>query len=111
MPMDLATTVKKARKRHRLSQKSLAIRAGTDQAAISRIERGEISPTLETAERLLAAMGERLLVGSEPVERQHDPLHVRASLNRSPEERLALAISWNRLAGRLAEAGRQARDA
>ena len=54
-------------------------------------------------------MGERLVVGSEPVERQHDPLHVRASLSRSPEERLALAISWNRLAAQLAEAGRQAR--
>jgi transcriptional regulator with XRE-family HTH domain len=109
--MNLATAVKTARKRHGISQKSLAIRAGTDQAAISRIERGEISPTLETAERLFAAMGERLVVGSEPVERQHDPLHVRASLSRSPEERLALAISWNRLAGRLAEAGRQARGA
>lgn len=105
------TVIQAARKRHRLSQKSLAVRAATDQAAISRIERGEISPTLETVERLLAAMGERLVVGSEPVERQHDPLHVRASLNRSPEERLALAISWNRLAGRLAEAGRQARGA
>lgn len=107
--MDPASAIKEARKRHHLSQKSLAIRAATDQAAISRIERGEISPTLETIERLLAAMGERLVVGSEPVERQHDPLHVRASLSRSPEERLALAISWNRLAGRLAEAGRRAR--
>ncbi|HEX5762270.1 MAG TPA: hypothetical protein VFY04_04025 [Solirubrobacterales bacterium] len=56
-------------------------------------------------------MGERLVVDSEPVERQHDPLHVRASLRRTPEERLALAISWNRLAARLAEAGRQAHGA
>ncbi|HEU5143136.1 MAG TPA: helix-turn-helix transcriptional regulator [Solirubrobacterales bacterium] len=109
--MNVGPMIKEARRRHRLSQHSLAIRAATDQAAVSRIERGEISPTVETVERLLAAMGERLTVSSEPVERQHDPLHVRASLNRSPEERLALAISWNRLAGRLAEAGRQARGA
>jgi transcriptional regulator with XRE-family HTH domain len=107
--MNAAHLIRSARRRRRLSQESLAIRAGTDQAAISRIERGEVSPTVETVERLLAAMGERLTVGSEPVERQHDPLHVRASLKRSPDERLALAISWNRLAGRLAEAGRQAR--
>jgi transcriptional regulator with XRE-family HTH domain len=111
MSMHPGRMVQEARKRHRLSQKSLAIRAATDQAAISRIERGEISPTLETVERLMAAMGEQLVLDSKPVERQHDPLHIQASLNRSPEERLKLAISWNRLAGRLAEAGRQARGA
>lgn len=109
--MHPGSLVKEARRRHRLSQKSLALRAATDQAAISRIERGEISPTIETIERLLAAMGERLVVGSERVEPQHDPLHVRASLSRSPDERLALAISWNRLARQLTEAGRQARGA
>jgi hypothetical protein len=104
-----ASLIKNARRRHRLSQQSLAIRAGTDQAAISRIERGEVSPTVETVERLLAAMGERLTLRAEPMEREHDPVHVRAALNRTPEERLALAISWNRLARRLADAGRQAR--
>lgn len=107
--MSHARLIKEARRRRRLSQHSLAIRAGTDQAAISRIERGEVSPTVETVERLLAAMGERLTLQSEPMERQHDPLHVRAALSRTPEERLALAISWNRLARRLADAGRQAR--
>jgi uncharacterized protein len=111
MPVNLSALIKEARRRHRISQKSLAIRAATDQAAISRIERGEISPTVETVERLLAAMGEQLVVDSEPLPGQHDPLHVRASLSRSPEERLALAISWNRLAGQLAEAGREARGA
>jgi transcriptional regulator with XRE-family HTH domain len=104
-----AELIKASRKRHGISQRSLALRAGTDQAAVSRIERGEVSPSLETAERLLAAMGERLRLGSEPLERHHDPAHLRAALRRTPEERLALAIAWNRLAGRLAEAGRQAR--
>jgi uncharacterized protein len=106
--MNAASAIKQARQRHGLSQKSLAIRAGTDQAAISRIERGEVSPTIETVERLLAAMGERLSLASEPIEREHDSVHLRESLRRSPDERLALAISWNRLAGQLAEAGRQA---
>jgi len=95
------------RQRHRLSQKRLALRAGTDQAAISRIERGETSPTLETFERLMAAMGERLAIASEPLERDYDPLHMRATLKRTPEERLRLAISWNRLAGRLTAAGKR----
>lgn len=76
-----------------------------DQAAVSGIERGEVSPAVETAERLLAAMGMRLAPEPAPLERDYDPLHLRASLERSPEERLRLAISWNRLAGRLAEEG------
>jgi transcriptional regulator with XRE-family HTH domain len=109
--MEAATLIKAHRKRHDLSQQALALRAGTDQAAISRIERGEISPTVETVERLLAAMGEELRMTAKPVAREHDPLHVASVLRRSPEERLELAISWNRLAGQLAEAGRRARAA
>jgi len=87
----------------------LALRAGTDQAAISRIERDETAPSVETVERLLAAMGERLSIRSEPLEREYDPLHMRATLERTPEERLRLAISWNRLAAKLTQAGRRAR--
>jgi transcriptional regulator with XRE-family HTH domain len=108
--MHTGELIRQARKRHGISQRRLALRAATDQAAISRIERGEISPTCETVERLLAAMGKRLRLESEPIERDHDPLHMRATLRRAPAERLALAISWNRLAVRLTEAGRQARD-
>lgn len=95
--------------RHGLSQERLAYRAGTKQAAISRLERGDVSPTVETLELLLNAMGERLELSGVPLERSYDPLHRRASAERSPEERLALAISWNRMAGRLAAAGREAR--
>jgi transcriptional regulator with XRE-family HTH domain len=101
--------IKDARARAGISQRVLALRAGTDQAAVSRIERGEISPSLETVERLLAALGQRMELKSSPVQREYDPLHMRANLQRSPEERLRLAISWNRLAGQLTEAGRQAR--
>jgi transcriptional regulator with XRE-family HTH domain len=100
--------IRQARKRHGLSQRTLALRAATDQAAISRIERGQVSPSVETVERLLAAMGERLRLESEPLERDYDPLHMQATLQRSPAERLELAISWNRLAGRLTDAGRRA---
>lgn len=106
--MNAGETIRRARERHGISQRTLALRASTDQAAISRIERGEISPTVETVERLLAAMGERLGLETRPVERDYDPLHMRATLERTPAERLQLAISWNRLAGRLSEAGRRA---
>jgi uncharacterized protein len=92
-----------------LSQLRLARRVGTRQSAISRLERDEISPTVETLELLLAAMGERLDLARSVGEREYDPVHLRATAARSPDERLALGISWNRMAGRLAEAGRQAR--
>jgi transcriptional regulator with XRE-family HTH domain len=109
--MSVGELIRQTRRRHRISQQTLALRAGTDQAAVSRIERGEISPSFETVERLLAAMGERLDLKPVPVERTYDPLHMQATLERSPEERLRLAISWNRLAGQLATEGRRARGA
>jgi transcriptional regulator with XRE-family HTH domain len=109
MNMEVGALVKRSRKRHGISQQSLALRAGTDQAAVSRIERGEVSPSFETVERLLAAMGEQLEVDVGRIPGNHDPVHLRASMDRNPEERLKLAISWNRLAGQLSEAGRRAR--
>jgi len=87
----------------------LARRVGTRQSAISRLEAGEVSPSIETLDMLLRAMGSRLRIGEEDPDRPYDPLHRRATAQRSPEERLALGISWNRMAGRLASAGRQAR--
>jgi uncharacterized protein len=107
--MQVGPLIREARKRHSVSQRALGLRAGTDQAAISRIERGEVSPSVDTVERLLAAMGERLKWEPAALEGDYDPIHMRESLRRSPEERLRLAISWNRLAGRLTEEGRKAR--
>lgn len=108
--MDAAELIRTTRRRHGLSQQRLARRVGTRQSAISRLERGEISPTVETLDLLLNAMGERLELTGRPLERRYDPLHRRANAERTPAERLALAISWNRMAGRLAAAGHEARD-
>lgn len=58
--MDSAQLIREGRVRHGLSQQSLARRARTSQRQVSRIERAEISPSVATLERLLAAMGERL---------------------------------------------------
>jgi len=101
--------IRQARKRHGLSQRRLARRVGTQQSAISRLEADRNSPSVETLELLLNAMGERLDLQAEPLERDHDPVHLRATAARPPEERLALGLSWNRMAGRLAMAGRRAR--
>jgi transcriptional regulator with XRE-family HTH domain len=50
-----------------LDQAVLARRAGTTQTYLSRLERGEVSPSIRTLERLFHAMGCRLTTGVEPL--------------------------------------------
>lgn len=97
------------RERLGLSQRTLALRAGTTQAAVSRIERGSVSPTFTTLRQLMLAMGEEPDLSARRLPAEWDPQHLASTLARRPEERLQLALSWNRMAGRIAEAGRHAR--
>ncbi len=108
--MTAGELIRATRIRHGLSQERLARRAGTQQSAISRLEADEISPGVETLDLLLRAMGERLVICCGTPQRDYDPAHRRATAERSPSERLVLGISWNRMAGRLAAAGRAARE-
>jgi len=55
--MDARSIVLEARLGAGLSQRELARRSGVPQAAISRIERGLVSPRTETLDRLLRAGG------------------------------------------------------
>lgn len=93
-----------------MSQAQLAFRAGTRQSAISRLEKGEVSPSVETLERLFLVMGEELELRARPARRDYDPLHRKAMAALSPEERLGRAVSWNRMAGEFAAAGRKAKQ-
>lgn len=109
-PMDPAKLVRSTRERLGLSQRRLALRAGTTQAAVSRIERGLVSPTFETLRELMIAMGEELVLSTRRLPTDWDPVHMASTLGRTPEERFALALSWNRIAADLAAAGRAARE-
>lgn len=102
--------VAERRRRLGLSQRQLALRAATTQAAVSRIERGLVSPTFDTLRNLLLAMGEEPVLGSRRLDTDWDPAHMTSTLERSPEQRLALALSWNRMAGRLTRAGVEAQE-
>src|SRR2546430_12191570 len=64
--MAVAKLIRETRERHGLNQKALARRAGTSQGQISKIERGVVSPSTSTLERLLGVMGERLVLVAEP---------------------------------------------
>ncbi|OGO70366.1 MAG: hypothetical protein A3H36_04265 [Chloroflexi bacterium RIFCSPLOWO2_02_FULL_71_16] len=93
--------VKRTRVAHGLSQAQLAIRAGTTQTAISRLERGERSPTAQTLARLLLVMGEELTLASRPLQGSHDPAHLRAERRLPPSQRLTRALDWMRLNARI----------
>lgn len=96
-----------ARRRHGLTQRQLAIRARTSQAAISRIERGLVSPGVDTVAELLRLMNEELVLGAAPVDWGHDRTLIRRSLARTPAERVRRGVAWShRVAREMAARGR-----
>lgn len=102
-----SSLLREARARSGISQRRLALRAGTSQDAISRIERGVESPTLERLANLLLVLGERLELDTVPLAEVDGHSGVRLSVR----ERLREAASWNLVAGQLEIAGAQARKA
>lgn len=101
--------IREARLRHGLDQAELARRAGTAQPAISRIERDVVSPTLETLNRLLEAMGETLSVRAldldapAPGGSNQSIAELRADYrDLTPEERLAQVVHLSEIGTELA---------
>jgi transcriptional regulator with XRE-family HTH domain len=86
--------LRQARRRHGLTQAQLAARARTSQAAISRIERGLVSPSVATLAWLLDLMGEELRLSAEPIDYGHDPSLNRLNLALNPEQRIERQASW-----------------
>lgn len=105
----LGDHVRAARLRHGVSQRSLARRAGTTQAAISRIESGSESPSFERFTTLLLVLGERPILIVEPLELDADPADLAYGRRLTPEQRLAESASWNLVATRLEIEGAKAR--
>jgi transcriptional regulator with XRE-family HTH domain len=99
-----------ARRRHGLTQRQLAIRARTSQAAISRIERGHVSPTVDTLAELLWLMNERLELDAEPIDWGHDSTLNASNLSLSADGRVRRGVVFSRrmteLRSAVADAGR-----
>jgi transcriptional regulator with XRE-family HTH domain len=102
--------VRGLRERHGLSQAALAYRAGTTQQAISRIEQGKVSPTVDTLEHLAGACGEELVLEARPRGVPFEDSHLALSARAPVAERAELAFAWNEFAGELAAAGERARE-
>jgi transcriptional regulator with XRE-family HTH domain len=80
--------LRQVRRRHGLTQAQLAARARTSQAAISRLERDVVSPSVATLETLLDLMGEELSLDAEPVDYGIDETLFDKTLAMSVDERL-----------------------
>lgn len=62
-----ARALTRARRAAGLSQTELAARSGTAQAVISRIERGAVSPSLDTLSKIAKGLGMRPVVALEAI--------------------------------------------
>lgn len=83
-----------ARLRHGVSQERLAVRAGTTQSAISRIEKDRVSPTVQTLTELLHLLGEELVLSAEKRNTGIDLTLNRANLALTPEQRVEKGLEF-----------------
>lgn len=101
--------VRELRAENGLSQRELAYRAGTSQAAIARIESGSEDVTWTRLRSILSAMGEEPVLGSKRLASRYDFDDLMADRAMSAEARLANGLSVSRFGSELALAGAAAR--
>jgi transcriptional regulator with XRE-family HTH domain len=99
--------LRETRHRHGLTQRQLAARARTSQAAISRVERDLVSPSVSTLATWLDLMGDELRLAAEPIDYGHDATLFGQTLTRSPEQRIENQASWFRGLSELRHAARR----
>lgn len=75
--------LREAREARGLTQAELAERLGTAQSGIARLESGRSAPTLDTLERVAAALGLRLVVRFEPPEERRGVAWLRGEEGRA----------------------------
>jgi transcriptional regulator with XRE-family HTH domain len=92
--MSPGALLRQARARHNVSQAQLAVRAGTTQSAISRIEKDRVSPSIETLRELLYLLGEDLSLGSEVRDFGIDRTLNESNLAFTPEHRVRRGMEF-----------------
>src|ERR1700761_6379851 len=86
--------LRQARVRHELSQEQLAIRAGTTQSAIARIERDRTSPSIKTLTELFKAMEEDFVFGTRPRDWGVDLTLNHQNFRYTPTERIERGLGF-----------------
>jgi len=94
--MDVGALIRTTRETAGISQRELAQRAGTSQAAVAKIEAGKTSPTVRTVDRLMGEMNRRVELTGEWIDSGVDRTQIAGALLVSPEVRLSRAASFAR---------------
>lgn len=87
----------------KVSQGALALRAGTSQSYISRVEAGTVQPSVAQAQRLLHALGYEMRVEPKPMRVRSDPSGRPAQLVMTAEERMESAAAMGNLIAEMRE--------
>jgi transcriptional regulator with XRE-family HTH domain len=69
----VGSAVRAARRRCGVSQAELARRAKTSQPSIARLEKGQVSPTVISLDRIARALGTELVIDFEPLSGDQSP--------------------------------------
>lgn len=85
---DASSLLRVTRQGAGLTQAQLAARAGTTQSAISRLEAGKGSPSVDSLRHLLGLLGHRLELGTSPVVDGIDRDMIRANLSLDSADRV-----------------------
>jgi len=101
--------IRDIRRRKGLSQRRLALRAGTSQSAIARVERGEEEVTWSRLRSVLLAMGEQPQLSSRPLSSRYDAADLLRQRHLSPTARLESGLNFDKLASEMIVAGREGR--
>ncbi len=96
--MDIARTLRAARRARKVSQRELATLAGVPRSTIERVEAGRVAPGLVTAARLLGSLGYELVAADQrgeilELDDEHDRVRDRAG------RRFPAHLLWGRTAG------------
>ena len=94
MTLEPGRLLREARIRHGVSQARLAIRAGTTQSAISRIEKEGVSPTVQTLTELLHLLGEDLVLSTKDRDTGIDSTLNQKNLGFAPEQRIQRGLDF-----------------
>jgi transcriptional regulator with XRE-family HTH domain len=105
--MTAGELLRTARRRHGLTQRQLATRARTSQAAISRIERDLVSPSVSTVAELLRLMNEELVLDAREVDWGHDVTLNRRNLSLTLAQRIDQMNAGSKIMDELRAAGRR----
>jgi transcriptional regulator with XRE-family HTH domain len=101
--------VRETRRRKGLSQRRLALRAGTSQSAIARIESGAEEVTWPRLWAIMISMGEEPELSARPLASRYDAADMLAQRGTTTNGRLEGGLAFDRLASELSNGVRRAR--